>query len=160
MVKVKIICVGSLKEKFLQEAFNEYKKRLAAFCKFELIEIDEYKLKNTQSNAKIQMGLTVEAEKILTKLSTNAYVISLCIEGEQLSSEAFSQKLQEISTYTTSEIVFIIGSSFGLAEAVKKSSDLLLSMSKMTFPHQLARVMLCEQIYRVFQIASGGKYHK
>lgn len=160
MVKIKIICVGSLKEKFLQEAFNEYKKRLAAFCKFELIELDEYKLKNNPSNADIQTGLSIEAEKILAKVSANTYVISLCIEGEQRSSEAFSQKLQEVSTYKTSEIAFIIGSSFGLADVVKNRSDLLFSLSKMTFPHQLARVMLCEQIYRAFQIASSGRYHK
>ncbi len=160
MVKIKLICIGSLKEKFLQEAFNEYKKRLGSFCQFELIELDEYKLKNNPSNAEIQMGLNVEAEKILSKISSNSYVVSLCIEGEQLSSEAFAQKIEEISTHKTSEIDFIIGSSFGLADVVKKRSDCLLSMSKMTFPHQLARVMLCEQIYRAFQITSGGKYHK
>ncbi len=160
MVKIKLICIGSLKEKFLQEAFNEYKKRLGAFCKFELIELDEYTLKNNPSNAEIEMGLSVEAERIWFKTSANSYVVSLCIEGEQLSSEAFAQKIKEVSTYKASEITFVIGSSFGLADAVKKRSDCLLSMSKMTFPHQLARVLLCEQIYRAFQIASGGKYHK
>ncbi len=160
MVKIKIICIGKLKEKFLVDAFNEYKKRLGSFCKFELIELDEYKLKNNPSNTEIQMGLNVEAEKILSKLGDNSYIVSLCIEGKHLSSEAFAQKIATVSTYQSSEIIFIIGSSFGLAEKIKQHSDLLLSMSAMTFPHQLARIMLCEQIYRAFQISSGGKYHK
>lgn len=160
MIRVKIICIGKLKEKFLVAAFNEYKKRLGTFCKFELIELDEYKLKNNPSNTDILMGLNIEAEKILSKVCEGTYVVSLCIEGKQMSSEALAKKIEEISTYQTSEIVFIIGSSFGLAEKVKQQSDFLLSMSAMTFPHQFARIMLCEQMYRAFQINSGGKYHK
>lgn len=160
MVKIRLICVGQLKEKFWQAAFNEYKKRLGAFCSFELVEVDECKIKNDPSSAEISQCLEREGEKILSKISGKSYVIALCIEGDGLSSTQFAKHLENIFTNQTSEIVFIIGSSFGLSQNIKARADFLLSMSSMTFPHQLARVMLCEQIYRAFGIMSGSKYHK
>lgn len=160
MVKIRLVCVGQLKEKFWQAAFNEYKKRLGAFCSFELVEVDECKIKNDPSSAEIAQCLEREGEKILSKIPGKSYVIALCIEGDGISSTQFAKHLENIFTNQTGEIAFIIGSSFGLAQSVKGRADFLLSMSSMTFPHQLARVMLCEQIYRAFGIMSGSKYHK
>lgn len=160
MIKIKFICVGSLKEKFLKDAFNEYKKRLNSFCKFELIEINEHKIKNNPFKAEIENSLKQETNKIFSKIPENSYVFALCIEGKQLSSEEFAKYIENISINNASCICFIIGSSYGLSEKIKTHANFLLSMSYMTFPHQLARIILCEQIYRVFQINSGGKYHK
>lgn len=160
MVKIRLVCVGQLKGKFWQAAFNEYKKRLGAFCSFELIEVDEHKIKNDPSSAEIAQCLEREGEKILSKIPGKSYVIALCIEGDGLSSPRFAKHLENIFTNQTGEISLIIGSSFGLAQSVKDRADFLLSMSSMTFPHQLARVMLCEQIYRAFGIIGGSKYHK
>lgn len=160
MIKIKIICIGSLKETYLKEAFYEYQKRLTSFCKFELIELNEYKLKNNPCDSEIKICINSEGDKILSKIPANSHCISLCIEGNELSSEKFAKHIEDISINKTGEIIFIIGGSYGLSEKVKKQSDFLLSISKMTFPHQLARIMLSEQIYRAFQIMSGGKYHK
>lgn len=160
MVKIRLICVGNLKEKFWQAAFNEYKKRLGAFCSFELVEVDECKIKSNPSDAEIAQCLEREGEKILSKIINKSYVFAMCIEGKSLSSPLFAKHLENIFANQTGEIAFIIGSSFGLAQSVKDRADFLFSMSAMTFPHQLARVMLCEQIYRAFGIVNGSKYHK
>lgn len=160
MLKVKIICVGNLKEKYLKEAFLEYKKRLMAFCIFKVLEISEHKLSNNPSKAEIEKAKCDEGKKILSKISRGAHIITLCIEGKEMSSEKVASYLDELQVKGVSEINFIIGGSFGLSDEVKVASNLKLSMSPMTFPHQLARVMICEQIYRAFQISFGGKYHK
>lgn len=160
MLKVKIICVGNLKEKYLKEAFLEYKKRLLSFCNFEVLEINEYKLGNNPSSAEIERAKFEEGKKILSKISTGACIVALCIEGKEMSSERLASYIDSLPVNGVSEVDFVIGGSFGLSEDVKQSAKLRLSMSPMTFPHQLARVMLCEQIYRAFQISSGGKYHK
>ena len=159
MLRVKIICIGKLKEKYLRDAEAEYLKRLGAFCKAEVVELPEAKLPDNPSHALIEDGLKKEAKKILAEIPKGAFVYSLCIEGKGISSEELAEKF-EANARNTSNVVFIIGSSFGLDEAVKKQSDFKLSFSKMTFPHQLARIMLLEQIYRAFSINNNSKYHK
>lgn len=160
MININLICVGKLKEKYWNLACNEYIKRLSAFCKFSIIEVDEYKISNKYNDADIKNVIKEEGKRILTKIPNNMYVISLCIEGQALSSTELSQYIFNLTISGVSSITFVIGGSWGLSKDVKDVSSLKLSMSKMTFPHQLARVMLCEQIYRVFQILNVGKYHK
>lgn len=159
MLRVKVICIGKLKENYLREAQAEYLKRLGAFCKAEVIELPEAKLPDNPSEALINDGLKKEAKKILAEIPKGAYVYSLCIEGKSVSSEELAAKIEE-NTGNTSNVAFIIGSSFGLDEEVKRQSSFKLSFSKMTFPHQLARIMLLEQIYRAFAINNNTKYHK
>lgn len=160
MITVNIICIGSLKEKYLKEAVGEYKKRLSAFCKFEIIEIPEQRLSDKPSETEINTALEKEAEKIFSKIPKGSAIVTMAIEGKQLSSENLAVSISDFALRGFSCISFIIGSSFGLSDSVKGKSDLLLSMSKMTFPHQLARVMVCEQIYRAFGIMNNTKYHK
>lgn len=160
MLTVNIICVGNLKEKYLKDAVDEYKKRLSAFCKFDIIEIAEQRLSDKPSESEINSALEKEAEKIMQKVPKGSAVISMAIEGKQLSSEKLADTVSDFALKGFSSISFIIGSSFGLSQNVKSKASLLLSMSKMTFPHQLARVMLCEQIYRAFSIINHTKYHK
>ena len=160
MLNVMIICVGKLKEKFWTDACNEYAKRLKGFCSFSIIEVDEEKLPDTPSPAQIQNTLEKEGQRIISKIPKNAKVISMCIEGKQKSSEKFAREISDLALNGASTLAFIIGGSWGLSQNVKNLSVMRLSMSEMTFPHQLARVMLCEQIYRAFQIISNGKYHK
>ena len=160
MLNVMIICVGKLKEKFWTDACNEYAKRLKGFCSFSIIEVDEEKLSDTPSPAQIQNTLEKEGQRIIAKIPKNAKIISMCIEGKQKSSEKFAKEISDLALNGASTFAFIIGGSWGLSDNVKKLSAIRLSMSEMTFPHQLARVMLCEQIYRAFQIISNGKYHK
>ncbi len=160
MISVNIICIGSLKEKYFKDAVLEYSKRLSAFCKFKIVQLDEHKLPQNPSESEILQGIDIEGEKIKSKISKNSYVISMCIEGQIISSEKLASQIQDVSLQGISNIDFIIGGSFGLSNEIKNLSNFRLSMSKMTFPHQLARVMLCEQVYRAFQISSGGKYHK
>ena len=159
MVKVKIICVGNLKEKYWRDAVSEYQKRLGAFCTFEIVELQEERLPDSPSQSQIDKALEKEAERILNKVGRMASVYAMCIEGKCISSEKLAEKMTA-DMQTASEIDFIIGSSFGLSDTVKSKANMKLSMSPMTFPHQLARVILCEQIYRAFQISRGGKYHK
>lgn len=159
MLSVKIYVTGTLKEQYYKEAIAEYKKRLNAYCKFEIIEYKEYKLPDDPSEKHIEQALIAEGEKILADISPRAYKIALCVEGKQLSSEEFAVKLDEIST-THGEVVLIIGSSFGLSEAVKKACNMRMSVSKMTLTHQMMRVWLVEIIYRCLSINNGGKYHK
>ncbi|MEG0692348.1 MAG: 23S rRNA (pseudouridine(1915)-N(3))-methyltransferase RlmH [Oscillospiraceae bacterium] len=158
MLTITIICIGKLKEDYLRLAVAEYTKRLSAFCKLNLIELAEYKLPNEPSDAQIAKCILVEGESILAKLK--GAVLPMCIEGKQLSSEELSAKIEEIALAGTSDISFVIGGSYGLSDEIKSMGNFKLSMSKMTFPHQLARVMLLEQVYRAFQISNNGKYHK
>lgn len=160
MFKIKIITVGKLGEKYLREAQAEYIKRLSAFCKAEVVEISEERLPESPSKAQIEICLQKEAAKIKKEIPSGAFVYSLQIEGRQISSEQLASSLEKAAVSGKSTAVFIIGSSFGLDEKLKKESDFALSFSKMTFPHQLARVMLLEQLYRAFSINAGTKYHK
>lgn len=159
MLNVNIICVGSIKEKFFTDALNEYKKRLQRYCKFNIVELAEEKITDQETQAQIDKTLSKEGERILAKIGKSDYVIAMCIEGKQLSSEELSQKLSEISMLSGT-VDFIIGGSGGLSKDVKSRADFKLSVSKMTFPHQLFRVMLSEQIYRAFTITANAKYHK
>lgn len=159
MLNVNIICVGSLKEKFFADAVNEYKKRLSRYCKFSIVELNEEKTMDQQTQAQIDKTLSKEGERILSKINKSDFVIAMCIEGKMLSSEDLSQKLSDLSM-SSGTVDFIIGGSWGLSEDVKSRADFKLSVSKMTFPHQLFRVMLCEQIYRAFSISANAKYHK
>ena len=159
MVSVILLVVGKLKESYWREACAEYAKRLKAFCTFSIVELPESRLPDDPSPALIEKALEEEGEKLLAAAKGSA-VIPLCIEGKELSSPQLAQRLEDLASRGVSSVSFIIGSSFGLAERVKRAGAVRLSMSPMTFPHQLARVMLCEQIYRAFQIQNHGKYHK
>ncbi len=160
MLKVTIIALGHLKEKYLREASQEYEKRLKAFCKLDIVELEPKSLPDNPNSAEIDTALQHEADKILSLIPNGAFVAPLCIEGKTLSSEELSKKFENLAVFGTSHIVFIIGSSYGLADTVKNRADFKLSMSPMTFPHQLARIMLLEQVYRAFKISQGGTYHK
>lgn len=160
MMNVTFLCMGHLKEKYLEEACAEYFKRLTAFCKPSIMEIIPESLPAKPSKAQIDGALKKEGAKLLAAVPKNSCVFALCIEGKQLSSEQFSKTLDRLAVSGNGNITFIIGSSYGLSPEVKQFADFKLSMSGMTFPHQLARVMLLEQVYRAFQISSGGKYHK
>lgn len=160
MININILCIGKLKEDYLRMACSEYQKRLGAFCKLTVTELTPAKLPDNPNDAQIANALNDEAERILAKISATDAVFAMCIEGKELSSEALSAKIDELAVSGFGSICFIIGGSHGLAPQVKQRAKIRLSMSPMTFPHQLARVMLLEQIYRSFMISSGGKYHK
>ena len=160
MLTVNIICIGKIKESYWREAIKEYSKRLTAFCKFNIIELDEEKVNSNPNDAQIKTILDAEGKRIISKLSKNSFVIPMCIEGKMLSSTELSEKISQVPLLGKSSIDFIIRGSWGLSDEVKSKADLKLSMSKMTFPHQMARVVLCEQIYRAFEISTNGKYHK
>lgn len=165
MIKIKLICVGSLQESYFRDAAAEYKKRLGGYCSFEEIRLKEAhmgKASNggTPSAGDISAALEKEADEILSKISKRATVVALCIEGRQLSSEKLADWIDKRAAMGTSEICFIIGSSHGLSDRVKNAADLRFSMSELTFPHQLASVMLMEALYRAMDIIKGGKYHK
>ena len=159
-MNVKIIALGRLKEKYLTEAFKEYEKRLSGFCKFTIEEIEPERLSENPTEQEISKALAIEAEKITAKIPRDSLVIALCIEGAQQDSVKVAKTLQKAGNEGKSPAVFIIGSSCGLSESVKKAADIRMSMSEMTFPHQLARIMLLEQIYRAFTIINNRKYHK
>lgn len=158
MLTIQIVCVGKLKEKYWQAACDEYGKRLGAFCRFSVTELAEERLPDSPSDSQIRNALQEEAKRILA--AAQGSIVSLCIEGKLLSSTQLAAEVERQALNGISAITFVIGSSFGLAPEVKEKSFLRLSMSAMTFPHQLARVMLHEQIYRAFQINAQGKYHK
>ena len=160
MLNIRLICVGKLKERFYAEAVAEYEKRLNAFCRLELIELPEERLGERPSAAEIEAALEKEAQQIEKKLLKDGKLICLCVEGEQLDSESFAGLLVRAENSGKPRINFVIGGSFGLAPELKEKADFQMSMSKMTFPHHLARVMLAEQIYRGFQIKEGTRYHK
>lgn len=155
---INLIVIGKLKEDYLRNACAEYIKRLARYCTFELHELDECRLSDDPSEKEILAALKKEGEQI--KRFAKGYIIPLCIEGKQLTSPQLSEKISGAALAGNSTVTFIIGSSFGLDQDIKNMGHLRLSMSAMTFPHQLARVMVLEQIYRAFQISTGGKYHK
>lgn len=159
MLNVKFITLGTLKEAYLRDAAAEYEKRLGAFCRFELVQLKEERLSDDPSESEIKNALSKESEKILSLIPARAYVVAMCVEGKQLTSPELAEKLEEISA-RTSDVCFIIGSSFGLSDTVKQRADLRLSVSKLTFPHQLMRVILLETVYRAFNIQKGTKYHK
>ena len=160
MLNITIIAVGKLKEQYLRDASAEYQKRLSTLCKLNIVEINPEKLSDNPSAKEIENALNNEAKKIIEKIPKGAKVYSMCIEGKQRTSEELSAEIDNLATMGASNIVFIIGGSFGLSDEVKKLSAFRLSMSKMTFPHQIARIMLLEQIYRATQISMGTKYHK
>ena len=161
MTNVNIITVGKLKEDFLKGAQAEYSKRLSPFCKLKVVEIAESRLSDNPSQKEIEHSLGEEARSIKPYIEQKgSYSIVLCIEGKKLSSPALAEKILKLGVDGFSTLNFVIGSSFGIADEIKKSCALRLSMSDMTFPHQLARIMLLEQIYRSFQIINGTKYHK
>lgn len=157
-MKIKIVCVGKLKEKYLRDGLGEYIKRIGRFAKTEIIEIPDEKIPDNPSPAQEAAVIKAEGEKI-SKYS-DGFKIALCVEGEELSSEAFAEKLGKIQLSGNSTITFIIGGSLGLDEKIKQSADFRLSFSKMTFPHQLMRLILAEQIYRAFKINGNETYHK
>ncbi len=159
MIKITIIALGRLKEKYLLEACNEYKKRLTRYCDLDIIELEPARLPDKPSKAEVESALQKEAELILKKIPQNSDVYTLCVEGKQLSSEKFAENIADSQNIGKS-VTFIIGSSYGLCESVKAMSKVKLSFSQMTFPHQLFRTMLLEQIYRAFKINEGGTYHK
>ena len=160
MQKITVLCVGKLKEKFYIDACAEYQKRLTRHCKFELIELPEQRLPENPSEAEIAAALNKEADVMEEKLPRGGAIVALCVEGKPMSSEQLSDTLSRYGAQGASQVTFLIGGSFGLSERVKARADLRLSMSPMTFPHHLARVMLLEQIYRAYQIQSGTRYHK
>lgn len=160
MQKVTLICVGKLKEKFYAQATAEYAKRLSRFCKLEIVELPESRLSDSPSPAEISQALTAEAALIEAKLPKGSALVAMCIEGEELSSPQLAQKMHQFAVSGVSNLTFLIGGSVGLSPAIKAQADFRLSMSPMTFPHHLARVMLLEQIYRAYQINAGTKYHK
>ena len=160
MYNVNLICVGKLKESYLRDACAEYSKRLSAFCKLKITELTPCRIPENPSQAQIDCALIDEGKRILSSISPTERVYAMCIEGKLLDSVELSREIQNAGVTGSGNIVFIIGGSHGLSDEVKKRANFKLSMSKMTFPHQLARVMLLEQIYRAFMIADGKKYHK
>ena len=160
MLSVYLICVGKLKEKFYQEACAEYIKRLSPYCRLTLVELPEEKLPQDPSQAQIDAALEKEAAAIRAKLAPGASLVALCVEGRMRSSEELSGLLSDWSSRGGSSLSFLIGGSYGLAPSLKAQAWAKLSMSPMTFPHHLARIMLLEQIYRAYQISAGTKYHK
>lgn len=160
MQNVTLICIGKLKEQYLRDAVAEYVKRLSTLCKLSIIELPAEKLSDNPSQKEIENALESEGKKILEKIPKGAYVYTMCIEGKQKTSEELSREMDDLAVRGFGSVAFIIGGSFGLSEKVKAVSSFRLSMSKMTFPHQVARVMLLEQIYRATQISAGTKYHK
>ena len=160
MLSVHILCVGKLKEKFYADAVAEYQKRLSAYCRLNIVELPEEKLPQDPSQAQIEAALQKEAATIRPKLPPRARTVALCIEGSLLSSEELAGRLRTWEVGPTNQLCFLIGSSYGLDEGLKAEAQVRLSMSPMTFPHHLARVMLLEQVYRAFKINEGGKYHK
>lgn len=159
MATLKFITIGSLKEKYLSDAVSEYEKRLSGFCKIENINLKEAKLPAEPKDGDIRRALDEEGKLILTHMSERAYKIALCVEGRQFSSEELAKKLEQAFSISN-EICFVIGSSHGLCDDVKAAADLKLSVSKLTFPHQLMRVILAESVYRCMNIIKGTRYHK
>lgn len=159
MLKIKIISVGKLKEKALKELIREYEKRLSRFVKLEMCEINDLSVPDNPSQSQIDEILNKEAEEITKKISPKAYIISMCVEGKKPDSEGFAKIISD-SSMNYPEIDFIIGSSHGISPKIKDKSNFRLSMSDMTFPHNLAKLILTEQIYRSFKIINNESYHK
>lgn len=159
-MKITIITVGKLKEKYLKDAIAEYSKRLSKYCKLEIVEVADEKTPENASEVVEDAIRSKEAERILKYVKEDAFVITLEIAGKQLTSEEFADKIGQLGVRGISHIIFVIGGSIGLGKEVLAKSDFALSFSKMTFPHQLMRVILLEQVYRSFRIISGEPYHK
>ncbi|NLC95088.1 MAG: 23S rRNA (pseudouridine(1915)-N(3))-methyltransferase RlmH [Bacilli bacterium] len=159
-MKIKIVCVGKIKEKYLTSGIDEYLKRLNSYIKIEIIEVNDEKAPEKLSEAELNQVKEIEGKRILSKITDSDYVVALAIEGKQKSSEEFATFFANHMTYLTSDIVFVIGGSNGLGVNVFNRANELLSFSKMTFPHQLMRIILLEQIYRAFKIINNETYHK
>lgn len=160
MLDISVICVGKLKERFYTDAAAEYTKRLGAYCKIAVIELSEAKRPSSPSDKDTAIAMEKEADAIIAAIPKGANIVAMCVEGRELSSPELAERLDAFAASGTSKLAFIIGGSDGLSDRVKSLAGLKLSMSRMTFPHHLARVMLLEQIYRALNISSGGKYHK
>ena len=158
-MKVTLICVGKVKEKFYRDAIKEYEKRLGAYIKLNTIEISDEKVK-VENDSEIALAMEKEGNNILSKIKDNQYVITLEILGKNLSSEEFASKIDNLMLTGKSDVTLVIGGSYGLSDSVKKRSDFALSFSRMTFPHQMMRVVLLEQLYRAYRIITGASYHK
>ena len=159
MIHINIVCVGKIKEKYLKDAIDEYSKRLSKYCKLETIEINDEPIPNNLSEKTAEIIKNIEGDKILAKIK-NSYIISLDLQGKQYSSEEFAEKIEKISVNSNSSISFIIGGSLGLSNFVINNSNELICFSKMTFPHQLIRLFLLEQIFRAFKIQNNETYHR
>lgn len=159
-MKITIISVGKLKEKYLKQGIAEYMKRLSAYAKVDIVEVADEKAPENMSEAEMEEVKRKEGERILSHVQQDTYVITLEINGKMISSEQLADKMDQLATYGKSKIAFVIGGSLGISEAVQKRSDYALSFSKMTFPHQLMRLVLLEQVYRGFRIIRGEPYHK
>ncbi|TXL63359.1 23S rRNA (pseudouridine(1915)-N(3))-methyltransferase RlmH [Cerasibacillus terrae] len=159
-MNITIISVGKLKEKYLKQGINEYLKRLSTYAKVKIVEVADEKAPETLSEKEEEEVKQKEGERILGKISPDTYVITLDLQGKMITSEQLAGKLDELATYGKSKVAFVIGGSLGLSEAVRKRSNYALSFSKMTFPHQLMRLILLEQVYRGFRIMRGEPYHK
>ncbi len=160
MLNVRVLTVGRLKEDYWRKACAEYLKRLGGYCKAEVIEVEEYRLPDSPSQAQINQAIEQEGRRLEGKIPRGAAIISLCIEGDKLTSPQFSSRIDRMAVEGESTLVFLIGGSYGLWQELKNRSCFKLSFSPMTFPHQMARVLLLEQLYRAFSISGGGKYHK
>ena len=161
MIRINIICIGKIKEKYFTDAISEYAKRLTAFCKFAVVELAEEKIRNNNPNgAEISEVIEAEGERILKKIGAGDYAVAMCIEGKQISSDELAQFLAQRAGSGAGDVAFVIGSSHGLSDEVKKAAALKFSMGRITMPHQLARLVLTEQIYRACTINAGMKYHK
>ncbi|MBO5929096.1 MAG: 23S rRNA (pseudouridine(1915)-N(3))-methyltransferase RlmH [Clostridia bacterium] len=160
MLTITVACVGKLKENYWREACAEYSKRLSAFCRLQIVEVSEERLPDNPSLAQITAALEEEGHRLLARIPAGAPMVALCIEGQGVTSPELSKQLSQWAVGGYSHVAFVIGGSWGLSDLVKSSAQLRLSMSGMTFPHQMARVMLLEQLYRALQISNGGKYHK
>ena len=160
MLAVQLLCVGKMKEKFYIEGAAEYVKRLGAYCKLTVTELPEERLPENPSPAQIEGALEKEGNAILAKIPKGSKVVALCVEGKTMSSEKLAEAVDGWAVQGASQITFLIGGSYGMHESVKRRADLRLSMSPMTFPHHLARVMVLEQIYRAYKINEGSSYHK
>lgn len=159
MQRITVLCMGKLKEPYWQAACMEYQKRLGRFCRLQIIEIPTFSLPEQPNQAQIGQALQKEAERILDRIPQGSRVYALCVEGSTVSSEDLQQEIRTAALSGSADMCFLIGSSHGLAEEVKQMAQKRISMSRMTFPHQLARVMLLEQLYRAFML-EGGRYHK
>ncbi|MEG0338752.1 MAG: 23S rRNA (pseudouridine(1915)-N(3))-methyltransferase RlmH [Oscillospiraceae bacterium] len=161
MYNIELICLGKINAAFYKQAAAEYEKRLNGFCKIKVTELAEEKIdEKSYSNILIERALDKEGSAILNNIKKGSKIIILCIEGKQMSSVELADYIKEAAIQGSGDFTFVIGSSHGISDKVKNMADIKLSMSKMTFPHELARVMLLEQIYRAFSIIAGSKYHK
>lgn len=159
-MNIKIVTVGKLKEKYLIQGINEYVKRLGAYCKIQLVEVPDEKAPESMSEAEMLQVKEKEGKKILAKIKDQEYVFALAIEGKNPTSEAFAQQIEQLGIQGKSQLVFVIGGSLGLSQEVMQRSDTQISFGKMTYPHQLMKLILVEQIYRAFRINTGAPYHK